>query len=118
MGMSLAQIQSELGRLEELRAALVGRASSMTNADKIRALEAAQPHVEPKTVQAEALLGAGYNLTVKEAETIIKERDADPVRWPLEEYRKAQAFLQAYHAKPEQRKPSSTRAGWHRTRGV
>jgi len=118
MGMSLAQIQSELGRLEQLRAALIHEAGSMTNADKIHALEAAQPHVEPKTIQAEALLQSGYGFTVKEAETIIKERDADPVRWPLEEYRKAQAMLQAYHAKPEQRKPSSTRAGWRRTRGV
>jgi hypothetical protein len=116
--MSFAQIQSELGRLEQLRAALIHETATATSEDRIRALEAAQPHIEPKTIQAEALLQSGYGISVKEAEAIIKERDADPVRWPLEEYRKAQAMLQAYHAKPEQRRPSSTRAGWRRTRGV
>ena len=114
--MSLTQIQSELGRLDELRAALIGQASAMTNDDKIKALEDAQPHVKPKTVEMEALLQAGYGLTVKEAETIIKERDADPVHWPLEEYRKAQALLAAYNAKTPT--PSSNRAGWHRTGGA
>lgn len=114
--MSLTQIQAELGRLEQLRAALVGRAATMTSEDKIRALEDAQPHIKPKTPQMEALLQAGYGLTVKEAEAIIKERDANPVTWPLEEYRKAQAFLAAYNTKTPE--PSSTRMGWHRTGGV
>jgi hypothetical protein len=114
--MSLAQIQAELGRLEQLRAALVHAAAGATDEDKIHALEAAQPHVNRKTPQMEALLQAGYGMTVQEAQAIIKERDADPVRWPLEEYRKAQALLAAYNAKDL--RPSSTRAGWRRTRGV
>ena len=114
--MTLTQIQSELGRLEELRAALLGQAEQMTDEDKIHALEDAQPHVKPGTIEAEALLHAGYGLTVKECETIIKEREADPVRWPLEEARKAQAMLAAYNAKNFQ--PSSSRSGWHRTGGI
>jgi hypothetical protein len=110
--MSLSQIQTELGRLEELRAALVHQATGMTDQDKIRALEDAQPKVKPKTAQAEALLQSGYGLTVKESEAIIKERDANPQTWPLEEYRKAQAMLAAYNA--TSRQPSSTRRGWQR----
>ena len=114
--MSLTQIQSELGRLEQLRAALIGRVAQMTSGEKIKALEDAQLHIKPKTVQAEALLQVGYGLTVAECKAIIKERDADPVRWPLEEYRKAQAMLAAYNT--ETPTPSSTRSGWHRTGGA
>jgi len=116
MSMTYTQIQTELGRLEQIQATLIGQAEQMTNDDKIRALEAAQPHVKPKTPQAEALLQAGYDLSVKECEAIIKERDANPVAWPLEEYRKAQAMLAAYNTPTP--KPSSTRRGWHRTGGA
>jgi len=116
MAMSLTQIQSELGRLGQLQAALIGLREKMTPDEKIKALEDAQPHVLPKTVQAEALLQVGYGLTVADCKAIIKERDADPVRWPLEEYRKAQAMLAAYNT--ETPKPSSTRLGWHRTGGA
>jgi len=116
MGMSLQDIQKELGRLATLEAALLDQRGRMTNEDKIKQLEAAQPHVLPETVEAEALLQSGYGFTVKECEAIIKERKEDPVRWPLEEARKAQAMLDAYHAK--KREPSSKRQGWHRTRGV
>ena len=110
--MSLSKIQLELGRLEELRAALVHEATGMTNADKIKALEDAQPKVKPKSVELEALLQTGYDLTVKEAESIIKERAANPQAYPLEEARKAQAMLAAYNA--TNLKPSSTRQGWRR----
>ena len=110
--MSLSQIQNELGRLEELRAALVHEPTGMTNADKIKALEEAQPKVKPKSVELEALLQTGYDLTVKEAESIIKERAANPQAYPLEEARKAQAMLAAYNATNP--KPSSTRQGWRR----
>jgi len=116
MTMSLTQIQSELGRLEQLRAALVGMKERMTPSEKIKALEDAQPHVKPKTPQAEALFQVGYGLSVAECKAIIKERDANPVAWPLEEYRKAQAMLAAYNT--ETPKPSSTRLGWHRTGGA
>jgi len=109
MTMSLAQIRKELGRLEKIRATLVGQATKMTPSDNIKALEDAQPHVKPKTPQAEALLMAGYGLTVEECGKIIKERDANPVAWPLEEYRKAQAMLAAYNTKTPT--PSSNRTG-------
>jgi len=115
MTMSLADIQKELGRLESLRAALIHEASGATSADKIRALEAAQPMVKPKTKALEALLEAGYGMNLEQAQTVLKERKADPATWPFEEYKKAQAFLAAYEAKPV---VTSTRAGWRRTRGV
>jgi hypothetical protein len=113
-GMSLTQIQAELGRLEELRAALVGQARHATNADKIKALEDAQPHIKPKTAQLESLLQAGYGMSVAEAKTVLKERAEDPARWPLEEARKAQAMLAAYEATPQ---VISKRQPWRRTRG-
>ena len=116
MGLTdLSQIQTELGRLEQLRAALLNQAAHTTNEDKIKALEKAQPHIKPKTVQMEALLQAGYGMTVEEAKTILKERKENPVAWPLEEARKAQAMLAAYEATPQ---VISTRAGWRRTKGV
>ena len=114
MTMTAQQIQTELGKLEQLRTALLQQAGNATNAERIEALEAAQPHVKPGTVQMEALLQAGYGMTVKEAETILKERADDPVRWPLEEARKAEALLAAYKAKPQ---VISTRPRWQRTRG-
>ena len=112
--MTPQQIQSELGKLEQLRNALLQQAGNQTNAAKIKALEAAQPNIQPNTPQMEALLQAGYGMTVKTAEKIIKERDADPVRWPLERYEAAQAMLEAYKAKPP---VISTRPRWQRTRG-
>ena len=84
--------------------------------DSIAALMAAQRNVQPGTPEMEALLQAGYGMTIEEARKIIKERDEDPVRWPLEEYRKAQAMLAAYTAGPKERRPSSTRQPW-RIRG-
>ena len=113
--MTLAEISQKLGELEQLRAALIHQADGATSADKINALEAAQPHVKPKTPQMEALLQAGYGISISEAKTIIKERKENPAAWPLEEARKADAMLAAYEATPT---VSSTRAGWHRTRGV
>ena len=87
-------------------------------ADYIEALEQAQPKVLPETPEMEALLASGYGMTVAEAEKIIKERDANPAAWPLDEYRKAQAMLAAYHAKPSQRRPSSTRRPWRVSQGA
>ncbi len=84
--------------------------------DGITALEQAQPKVLPGTPEMEALLAAGYGMSVEEAKKIIKERDANPVAWPLEEYRKAQALLAAYNAGAREHRPSSTRQPW-RVRG-
>ena len=113
--MTQQEINKKLAELEELRSALLHSAASQSSADKIKALEAAQPHVKPKTAQMEALLQAGYGMTVAEAKTIIKERKENPVTWPLEEARKAEAMLAAYEATPQ---VISTRQGWRRTRGV
>jgi hypothetical protein len=47
---------------------------------------------------------------------IIEERKKDPQTWPLERVEEAQAFLDAYNAKD--RKPTSDRRGWKRTRAI
>ena len=113
--MNLSDIQKELGRLKQLEAALLHEARGATSADKIRALEAAQPHVKPKTKALEALLESGYGMSLSKAQAIVKERPERPELWPYEQYEKAQAFLAAYEAKPV---VTSTRPGWRRTRGV
>ncbi len=54
--------------------------------------------IKPETPEMEALLRAGYpDLTVKKAETIIKERQANPQSWPYEQMERAEAFLAAYN---------------------
>lgn len=57
--------------------------------------------IQPKTPAMERLLSAGYGgMTVKKAQQIIKEREANPTTWPYEKYEQAQAFLEAYNAPP------------------
>ncbi|MBU2685680.1 MAG: hypothetical protein KKF27_20755 [Gammaproteobacteria bacterium] len=114
--MNLQQINAKLAELEAVRRALVGEARKT---DGIEALEAAQPKYALGSPEHEALLQTGYGMTADEARKIIKERDADPVRWPLEEYRKARAMLEALAVKSP--KPSSTRQPWrirHRSRSM
>lgn len=110
--LSNAEILSKLGELDELRAALLGQVSGATSQEKIRALEERQPHVKPKTKEMEALLMTGYNMTIATAKRIIKERDENPLMWPLERYEAAKAMLTAYEATPE---VISKRAGWQRS---
>jgi len=112
--MDSATLTQKLGELDALRAELLGQLSRKTSTEKIQALAAAQPHVKPKTKALEALLMSGYGFGIEEAGKIVAERDKDPQAWPLTEYRKAQAMLEAYEAKP---RVISTRVAWHRTRG-
>lgn len=64
-------------------------------------LEAAQRQsIKPGTPEMEAYLGAGYGMSIKEAEAIVAEWEKDHKAWPLEEMRKARAMLEAYRAKP------------------
>jgi len=81
--------------------------------DHVAALEAVQPVIKPGSAEHEAMLQAGYGMTIEEAKKIIKERDENPQTWPLEEYRKAQAMIEAFGAKPE---VLSTKEPW-RIRG-
>ncbi|MEZ4591832.1 MAG: hypothetical protein R3D55_11930 [Chloroflexota bacterium] len=54
--------------------------------------------IQPGTPEMESLLRAGYpDMTVKKAETIIKERKANPQSWPYEQLERAEAFLAAYN---------------------
>lgn len=114
MSMTLGDIRKELGRLKELEAELLHRVAATTEAEKIEALADAQPKINPKTRAMAALLEAGYGMSKDEAEAIIKERQAEPQSHPYTEYKKAQAFMAAYEAKPV---VTSQRAGWRRTRG-
>ena len=66
-----------------------------------------------QTPEFQALLQAGYQMTLDEARTIIKERDEDPVRWPLNEYTKAKALLAAWDSQP---RAISKDPGWKRQR--
>ena len=70
--------------------------------------------IEPGTPEMEAFLGAGYGMSIKDAEQIIRERDENPLVHPYERYVDAKAFLQAYTATPE---VISTTPGWKRERG-
>ena len=102
-------IQKELQKLDELRAALLAKRNEQ---DGIEALEAAQVMIKPGSKEHEQLLATGYDMDKAQAETIIKERAAKPEVWPYEKLVKAKAFLEALKAKPV---VISTRPAW-RTR--
>lgn len=56
----------------------------------------------PGTPEMEAHLGVGYNgLTVKDAKAILAAVKENPVAYPIQEVRRAEAFLAAYAAKPK-----------------
>jgi len=60
-----------------------------------------KPALTLGTPAHEAFISVGYGgMTKEDAETIIKERKANPTTWPYDEYKKAQAFLAALTAKP------------------
>jgi hypothetical protein len=63
------------------------------------------------SAEHKTLVGAGYRMTVEEAETIIRERKADHSSWPFEKLEQAQAMLTAIKTKP--RVVSTTKA-WQR----
>ena len=72
------------------------------------------PRILRGTPEMEALRGLGYGgMTVAEAEAIIKERTANPMAYPYEVLKRAQAFLAAYHTSPI---VIDTEPGWHRRR--
>ncbi|MBU0846490.1 DUF4054 domain-containing protein [Patescibacteria group bacterium] len=74
---------------------------------------AQMPKKMAQTPEFRSLLESGYQMTIEKAETIIKERDAEPTRWPYELYEKAQALLAAWNASP---RVISKRPGWKRQR--
>lgn len=69
--------------------------------------------IQPGSESHEAMLAGGYGMSKAEAEAIIKERDADPLTHPYDEYKKAKAMLAALNAKP---KVISKKPGWKRDR--
>jgi hypothetical protein len=60
------------------------------------------------------LIEAAYGMTKEKAETIVKERPANPHLWPYDLFEKAQNMLAAIKARPE---VIDTEPGWHRERG-
>jgi hypothetical protein len=72
--------------------------------------------VTKETPELEQLLSAGYPDigSVENAERIIAERAKNPSLYPFETLRRAEAFLQAYHANPA---VVSTVPGWRRKTG-
>jgi hypothetical protein len=84
------------------------KVKKQTNYEAIRE----QNYVAPGSAQHESMLSIGYNLTVDEAKTIISDWEKDHKSWPLEEVRKARAFLAALSTKPV---AVSTDPGWQRS---
>ena len=69
--------------------------------------------VEVGSKSHEALLAGAYGFDKAEAEQIIKERDANPLTHPYDEYRNAKALLQALKTKPI---AINKKPGWKRDR--
>lgn len=69
--------------------------------------------IEAGSPEKEALLIAGYGMTIATARQIIKEREANPQLHSYEMYLKAKALIENFEMTP---KPTSTRKGWTRTR--
>lgn len=82
---------------------------------KIDSAASAEKHIQPGSVEMEAFLAIGYPKigSRKKAETIIKERQANPVLWPYELYEQAEAFLEALDARGI---VISKKPGWKRKR--
>lgn len=95
--------------LEELRSQSVGSPTRQTS----KTLEQTVQVVKHGSKEHENLLEAGYGMTKEKAETIIKERQADPHTHPYELYEKAQALLGALGTKPV---AIDTKPGWKRTK--
>ena len=72
-------------------------------------------YVQPGSAKHEQMVEVGYQMTKEKAETIIKERKANPQSWPYEMQEKAEAFLAQLKAKPE---VVSTKPGWTRERNL
>lgn len=88
----MAKQNSALGALAEMAGADQNQTDEKDKRSRIR----------PGTPEMEAYLGVGYGgMKVDEAETIVAQWEKDPTRWPLDEVRKAQAFLAAYRATPQ-----------------
>lgn len=100
------QLQKELAKLDQVRAALLERRGKI---DGIKALAEAQPMIKTGSKEHEALLSAGYKMDKAKAQTIIKERKANSASWPYEMLEKAEAFMEALTTKPT---VISTRPAW------
>jgi hypothetical protein len=74
--------------------------------------EKSLPKYEVGSVELEGFLQSGYqDMSREKAETIIRERKANPASWPYEQFERAQAFLSALLTAPT---VVSNRPGWKR----
>lgn len=72
------------------------------------------PVVKHGSAGHKQIIEAGYGMSFARADTIIKERKADPRSWPYEQFEKAEAMIAA--AGVTKPKPTSDRPGWKRDR--
>lgn len=87
-----------------------------TQIDEVESVGKPMPMPKPVAFgskEHEAILAGAYGMSREEAEAIIKERDADPLTHPYEEYKKAKAMLAALKSKP---RAISKKPGWKRDR--
>jgi len=70
-------------------------------------------YVKPGSEKHAQMIQIGYQMTEEKANTIIKERKANPQSWPYEMLEKAEAFLAQLGAQPV---VISTKPGWTRDR--
>ena len=72
-----------------------------------------QNYVKPGSKEHLMMLEQGYGMTLKEAEIIVKDWEANHQAYPLTEVRKAQAMIEAAKAAPI---VISKKPGWKRQR--
>lgn len=72
-------------------------------------------YVKPGSAQHEQMIQVGYQMTREKAETIIRERKANPQSWPYEMQERAEAFLEQLKAQPAVISP---KPGWQRDRSL
>lgn len=86
-----------------------------TKQEEIKKLEDTVTRVKRGTPEMEALLEIGYNMTVEEAQQIIREYDKNPLTHDYARVRDAKAMLSAFETDSI---PVSPRKGWKRDKAV
>ncbi len=85
---------------------------NQTQPKKITLAEALkQNYIKPGSEAHQQLIEAGYQMTLADAEMIVKEWEKDHKSWPLDEVKKAKAMLAAAQSIPQ---VIDTDPGWHR----
>lgn len=81
----------------------------MTQAEALK-----KNYVKPGSPEHKTMLEIGYGMSLDDAKIIVAEWEKDHKSWPLEEYRKAKAMIEAAGAVPV---AVDKTPGWKRQRG-